>query len=41
MRNRSFQGLFTERKAGVDEGSWVKALLEREGLDTSLRGEQM
>jgi predicted SAM-dependent methyltransferase len=34
------EALFTERIAGVDEGSWVKALLEREGLDTSLRGEQ-
>ena len=32
--------LFTERFSGFDEGSWVRALLEREGFDTSLRGEQ-
>lgn len=34
------EALFTERIAGFDEGSWVKALLEREGFDTLLRGEQ-
>jgi SAM-dependent methyltransferase len=34
------EALFTERIPGVDEGAWVGALLEREGFDTSLRGEQ-
>lgn len=34
------EALFTERIAGFDEGAWVKALLEREGFDTLLRGEQ-
>jgi SAM-dependent methyltransferase len=34
------EALFTERIAGLDEGAWVKALLEREGFDCSLRGEQ-
>ena len=35
------EALFTERVAGCDEGAWVKELLEREGLDTALRGEQI
>lgn len=34
------EALFTERLPGADEGSWVRSLLEREGFDTSLRGEQ-
>lgn len=34
------EALFTERLPGVDEGAWVLPLLEREGFDTSLRGEQ-
>ena len=34
------EALFTERAAAPDEGAWVKALLEREGFDTALRGEQ-
>jgi hypothetical protein len=34
------EALFTERMAGCDEGAWVKTLLEREGFDTALRGEQ-
>ncbi len=35
------EALFTERIAGCDEGPWVKELLERNGFDTSLRGEQI
>jgi SAM-dependent methyltransferase len=35
------ESLFTERIAGVDEGPWVQELLEQNGFDTSLRGEQM
>jgi predicted SAM-dependent methyltransferase len=35
------EALFTERIAGNDEGAWVQSLLEREGFDTSLRGEQI
>jgi SAM-dependent methyltransferase len=34
------EALFTDRIAGYDEGAWVKPLLEREGWDTTLRGEQ-
>jgi predicted SAM-dependent methyltransferase len=42
VRAAGFQpeALFTERIGGFDEGTWVKALLEREGFDTRLRGEQ-
>jgi predicted SAM-dependent methyltransferase len=36
----AIEALFTERVAGADEGAWVKDLLEREGFDTELRGEQ-
>jgi predicted SAM-dependent methyltransferase len=35
------ESLFTERLPDVDEGSWVLALLEDHGFDTSLRGEQI
>jgi len=34
------EALFTERILGFEEGAWVNALLEREGFDTLLRGEQ-
>ncbi|MGH9673017.1 MAG: class I SAM-dependent methyltransferase [Bryobacteraceae bacterium] len=34
------ESLFTERIRGFDEGAWVKELLEHEGFDTLLRGEQ-
>jgi predicted SAM-dependent methyltransferase len=34
------EALFTERIGGFEEGAWVKALLQREGFDILLRGEQ-
>jgi predicted SAM-dependent methyltransferase len=34
------EALFTERIAGFEESVWVQELLDREGFDTSLRGEQ-
>jgi SAM-dependent methyltransferase len=34
------EALFTEEIPGFDPGAWVKDLLEREGFNTELRGEQ-
>ena len=34
------EALLTERIAGLEESAWVNELLEREGFDISLRGEQ-
>jgi SAM-dependent methyltransferase len=36
----AIEALFTEPIAGFDAGSWVGNLLQREGFDTQLRGEQ-
>ena len=35
------EALFTERGKERDEGTWVKELLDREGFDTAMRGEQI
>jgi len=35
-----YSQLLTERIAGRDQAAWVHELLERNHLDTSLRGEQ-
>ena len=35
------EALFTERGEDRDEGTWVKELLQREGFDTAMRGEQI